>query len=127
MEFYRFCTCGADELATLKDCVDRCGASGRSYEFAGCAMPDGCSPERARVGFWKTGGDYWLYMRPEVSYGGGSAALRDFFARGSTQRFRSFDSMAKRLRSLMSEQRARGAPGGSGSLFERLRLELGSR
>lgn len=127
MEFYRFCTCGADELATLKTYVDRCGAAGRSYEFAGCAMPAGCSPERARVGFWNTGGDYWLYMRPEVSYRGDSAALREFFARGSTQRFRSFDSLAKRLRSLMPGQNACAESGGSGSLFERLRLELGSQ
>ncbi len=124
MDFYRFCTCSADELATLRDCVDRCGAAGRSYEFAGCAMPAGCAPESARVGFWKTGGDYWLYIRPEVSYRGDSAALREFFAGGCTQRFRGFEAMAKRLRALIAGQ---GAVGGTAALFERLRLELGSQ
>ncbi len=127
MDFFRFCTCSADELATLRGYIDRCGAAGRSYEFAACAMPAGCSPERARVGFWKTGGDYWLYMRPEVSYRGDSAGLREFFGRGSTQRFRSFDSLAKRLRSLVGETGSRGTSGGGDPLFERLRLELGSR
>lgn len=128
MEFYRFCICTAEEYATLRECVDRCGAVGRSYEFGECGMPAGCAPGRLRLGFWKCGGDYWLYMRPEVSYNGSSRALRDFFARGSTQRFRSFDALTQRLSALKTDTAVLGsAGGGMGALFRRLQLELGSQ
>ena len=111
MEFYRFCICTAEDYATLRDCVDRCGAVGRSYEFGECGMPAGCTPGRVRLGFWKCGGDYWLYMRPEVAYSGSSRALRDFFSRGSTQRFRSFDALTQRLCALKTDAAALGSAG----------------
>lgn len=128
MEFYRFCTCSAQDCATLQGCIDRCGAAGRSYEFGQCLMPAGCKPERVRLGFWKCGGDYWLYMRPEVVYTGSDRALREFFSRGSTQRFGSFDALTRRLSALKTPPAVpRPAGGVTDSLFSRLRLELSSR
>ena len=126
MEFYRFCSCSAADYDTLRQYVDRCGSVGRSYEFAGCGMPAGCSPDRVRLGFWHCGGDYWLYMRPEVAYGGPDEALREFFSNGGTQRYRSFDALTQRLSSLKTEP-ASESPQGMASLFHQLRSELGSR
>lgn len=126
MEFYRFCSCSPADYDTLRRYVDRCGAAGRSYEFADCGMPAGCAPDRVRLGFWLCGGDYWLYMRPEVAYNGPDAALRQFFSLGCTQRYRSFDALTRRLSAL----RAAPAPPcaeGMTSLFLRLRSELGSQ
>ena len=100
MEFYRFCICTAEEYATLRECVDRCGAVGRSYEFGECGMPAGCAPGRLRLGFWKCGGAYWLYMPPEASSNRSSPALRPFFAPGRTPRFSSLYAPTQRLSAL---------------------------
>jgi len=50
--------------------VDACARLGRSYEFAACLLPAGCRPDRAQLGFWRSGEDYLLYFRPGVAYGG---------------------------------------------------------
>ena len=124
MEFYRFCSCSAADYDTLRQYVDRCGSVGRSYEFTACGMPAGCSPERVRLGFWRCGGDYWLYMRPEVAYAGPDEALREFFSLGGTQRYGSFDALTRRLSALNPDT---APPPGMASLFHLLRSELGSR
>ena len=70
MEFSQFCACGPSGYAQLKQKVDACARLGRSYEFSGCALPPGCAPAQAQVGFWRTGDDYFIYFRPAVSYQG---------------------------------------------------------
>ena len=95
---------------------------GRSYEFAACQLPAGCRPAQAQVGFFRREGDYLLYFRPSVSYGGGSPRLDGFFQRGSVQRFSSFQAMTDCLRSLDGELSSPGPTGGQ--LFPRLCREL---
>ena len=102
MEFSRFCACGASDYAVLKQKVDACARLGRSYEFAGCALPPGCTPAQAQVGFWRTGEDYLLYFRPSVEYRGGDPRLNEFFLRGAVQRYAGFQAMADCLRALDS-------------------------
>lgn len=80
--------------------MDACARLGRSYEFAACRLPAHCRPTQAQVGFWRQDEDYLLYFRPSVSYGGGSARLRDFFQRGAVQRFSGFQAMVDCLRQL---------------------------
>ena len=80
--------------------MDACARLGRSYEFAACRLPAHCRPAQAQVGFWRQDEDYLLYFRPSVSYGGGSARLRDFFQRGAVQRFSGFQAMVDCLRQL---------------------------
>lgn len=104
--------------------MDACARLRRSYEFAACLLPAGCRPGRAQVGFWRCGTDYLIYFRPSVSYGGADPRLRDFFQRGSVQRFSSFQAMTDCLQSLDQDAAAlRPEP----ELFPRLRQELQSR
>ena len=100
MEFSQFCACGPSGYAQLKQRVDACARLGRSYEFPACALPPGCRPAQAQVGFWRRGEDYLLYFRPAVAYGGACALLSDFFARGAVQRYAGFQAMADCLRGL---------------------------
>lgn len=102
MEFSQFCACGPSGYAALKQKVDACARLGRSYEFAGCALPTGCAPAQAQVGFWRTGEDYLLYFRPSVAYAGPDPRLSAFFLRGAVQRYTGFQAMADCLRELDS-------------------------
>lgn len=100
MEFSQFCACGPSGYAALKQKVDACARLGRSYEFAACALPPGCAPAQAQVGFWRTGRDYLLYFRPSVAYAGLDPRLREFFCRGAVQRYPGFREMTDSLRAL---------------------------
>lgn len=100
MEFSQFCACGPSGYALLKQKVDACARLGRSYEFAGCTLPAGCSPAQVQVGFWRTGEDYLLYFRPAVAYAGTDPRLNEFFLQGAVQRYAGFQAMADRLREL---------------------------
>ena len=100
MEFSQFCACGPSGYARLKQKVDACARLGRSYEFAGCTLPSGCTPSQVQVGFWRTGEDYLLYFRPAVAYGGADARLNEFFLQGAVQRYAGFQAMTDRLRQL---------------------------
>ena len=122
MEFSLFCACGPSGYAALKQRVDACARLGRSYEFAGCELPPGCSPGRAQVGFWRAGEDYLLYFRPPVAYGGADPALSAFFLRGAVHRYAGFQAMADCLRGLDGTF-TRGKP----DLLARLTGELRSR
>ena len=122
MEFSQFCACGPSGYAALKQRVDACARLGRSYEFAGCELPPGCSPGRAQVGFWRAGEDYLLYFRPPVAYGGADPALSAFFLRGAVHRYAGFQAMADCLRGLDGAF-TRGKP----DLLARLTGELRSR
>ena len=122
MEFSQFCACGPSGYAQLKQKVDACARLGRSYEFAGCALPPGCVPAQAQVGFWRTGEDYLLYFRPAVAYGGTEPRLNEFFLRGAVQRYAGFQAMADCLRELDS---AFTSP--KPDLFQMLKGELQSR
>lgn len=106
--------------------MDACARLGRSYEFAACRLPSHCRPAQAQLGFWRLEGDYLLYFRPSVSYSGASPRLRDFFQRGSVQRFTGFQAMADCLQELDRELTdLRPAP--ADALFSQLRQELQSR
>ena len=102
MEFSQFCACGPSGYAALKQKVDACARLGRSYEFAGCTLPSGCTPARGQVGFWRNGEDYLLYFRPAVAYGGADPRLNEFFLRGAVQRYAGFQAMTDSLRKLDS-------------------------
>lgn len=122
MEFSQFCACGPSGYAQLKQRVDACARLGRSYEFPSCALPPGCRPQQAQVGFWRRGEDYLLYFRPAVAYSGAQALLSDFFARGAVQRYAGFQAMADCLRGLDQALTA-AAP----DLFQALKTELRGR
>jgi len=122
MEFSQFCACTPAGYAQLKQRVDACARLGRSYEFAGCRLPPGCAPARTRVGFWRTEGDYLLYFRPAVAYGGSDPGLGEFFRRGAVQRYAGFQAMTDQLRALGT---VCAPPGPEG--FQRLRDELQGR
>ena len=122
MEFSQFCACGPSGYAQLKQRVDACARLGRSYEFSACALPPGCRPAQAQVGFWRRGEDYLLYFRPAVAYGGACALLSDFFARGAVQRYAGFQAMADCLRRL-DEALTASEP----DLFQALKRELQDR
>ena len=102
MEFSHLCACGPAGYALLKQKVDACARLGRSYEFAGCTLPSGCTPAQAQVGFWRTGEDYLIYFRPAVAYGGADPRLNEFFLRGAVQRYAGFQAMTDCLRDLDS-------------------------
>lgn len=121
MEFSQFCACGPSGYAALKQKVDACARLGRSYEFAGCALPPGCAPARAQVGFWRMGEDYLLYFRPAVAYAGTDPRLGQFFHRGAVQRYAGFQAMTDCLRALD------GAFTGGGDLYRELKAQLQSR
>ena len=122
MEFSQFCACGPSGYARLKQQVDACARLGRSYEFPGCALPPGCRPDRAQVGFWRHGEDYLLYFRPSVAYGGADPRLSQFFLRGAVQRYAGFQAMTDCLQALDG---AFTAP--RTDLFQPLKAELGRR
>ena len=122
MEFSQFCACGPSGYAQLKQRVDACARLGRSYEFPACALPPGCRPAQAQVGFWRRGEDYLLYFRPAVAYHGVQAPLSDFFSRGAVQRYAGFQAMADCLRKLDAALTA-PAP----DLYRALKSELQNR
>lgn len=122
MEFAQFCACGPSGYAQLKQRVDACARLGRSYEFPSCALPPGCSPSQAQVGFWRRGEDYLLYFRPAVAYHGVQPPLSDFFARGAVQRYAGFQAMTDCLRRL-DEALTASEP----DLFQALKRELQDR
>lgn len=122
MEFSHLCACGPSGYAQLKQKVDACARLGRSYEFAGCALPPGCTPSQAQVGFWRTGEDYLIYFRPAVAYGGTDPRLNEFFLRGAVQRYAGFQAMTDCLRDLDS---AFTAP--KPDLFQQLKAGLQSQ
>ena len=104
--------------------MDACARLGCSYEFASCRLPAFCRPREAQLGFWRHGDDYLLYFRPDVAYDGPDRRLRDFFGRGSVQRYAGFDALAGCLRGLGEET---AAPRSDADLYSRLRQELGTR
>ena len=122
MEFSQFCACGPSGYAQLKQKVDACAILGRSYEFSGCALPPGCAPAQAQVGFWRTGEDYLIYFRPAVSYQGTDPKWNEFFLRGAVQRYAGFQAMADCLHDLDSAFTA-PRPG----LYQTLNRQLQSR
>lgn len=122
MEFSQFCACGPSGYAQLKQKVDACARLGRSYEFSGCALPPGCAPAQAQVGFWRTGEDYLIYFRPAVSYQGTDPKWNEFFLRGAVQRYAGFQAMADCLHDLDSAFTA-PRPG----LYQTLNRQLQSR
>lgn len=124
MEFTRFCACVPGGRDQLRRRVDACAQLGRSYEFACCALPPGCRPERVRLGFWREGGDYLLYLRPAVEYRGADPALTDFFRRGPVQRYAGFQAMADCLASLGAR---RSLPAEALQLRGRLERTLGEQ
>lgn len=126
LEFAQICACGPSGYALLKQRVDACARVGRSYEFAACRLPAHCWPAQAQLGFWRLEGDYLLYFRPGVSYGGASPRLRDFFQRGSVQRFSGFQAMVDCLRDLDRDLAGLDAAPAD-ALFSRLRQELQGR
>jgi hypothetical protein len=105
--------------------VDACARLGRSYEFAACRLPARCRPQEAQLGFWRHEGDYLLYFRPAVTYDGTDPRLRNFFARGTVQRYPDFDAMADCLRGLDADAAALRPD--AADLHSRLRRELGGR
>lgn len=76
------------------------------------------------MGFWRHGGDYLLYFRPSVTYGGADPRLRAFFARGAVQRYPGFEAMANCLRAL--DENAAALRPDTGGLFPQLRQTLQS-
>lgn len=89
--------------------IDTRAARGLSYELDPCVMPEGCSPARAAVGFFRrANGAYVLYWRPAVVYRGGSRVLTLLFGQ-CLWSFDSFSLLSARLRSLGPELAA-GTP-----------------
>jgi len=84
------------EYEILRHHTDSCAHTGRSYELR-CILPDFCSPKEATLGFCRTCGSYMLYIRPQVTYTGSSAALSEFFSPGMRS-FPSFHDMSTRMR-----------------------------
>lgn len=97
MDFFDLCAYVSRRCAQLQQQVDACARLGRSFEFPGCTMPAGCSPDRADLGFWRQGERYFLYLRPAVSYRGEDPCLADFFRGGGFQRFDSFPALLRHL------------------------------
>ena len=126
MDLYSFCTCAPRQYDRLKQQVDACAAVGRSYEFRQCAMPAGCVPDRADLGFWRQGGRYFLYLRPGVDYRGADPKLARFFASGRLQDCGDFSALTDRLRSLapLPHSGREGEEGGPKRLERLLRARL---
>lgn len=100
--FSQFCAGSPEVQETLRRCIDGLGQQGRSCEFPGCRMPEGCVPREAVLGFLKQNQGYLLYWRPALSYQGKSPVLTALFAR-SVWRFESYEAMGARLSSLRRE------------------------
>ncbi len=96
VNFSFFCSCGQREYALLRKQIDTCAPFGRSYEFPGCHMPEGCHPAETTVGFWNSQGSYQIYFRPAVSYAGRNPKLKAFF-QASALKFRSFEALVLTL------------------------------
>lgn len=90
------CTRSDQEYDILRRHTDLCAAEGKSYELR-CALPAGCSPYEAALGFCRTGSQYRLYVRPQVTYSGSNEVLAKLFAPGM-HTFSSFGAMTIQLR-----------------------------
>lgn len=99
VNFSFFCSCGRREYALLRKQIDTCAPFGRSYEFPGCHMPEGCRPVEATMGFWNSQGSYQIYFRPSVSYEGENPQLKAFF-HASALKFKSFEELVLTLMTL---------------------------
>ncbi len=139
MSFAQICSGSPEMRETLRRCIDNLGQQGRSCEFSGCLMPEGCVPRQAVLGFLKRDRGYLLYWRPALLYQGKSRVLAALFAR-SVWRFDSYEAMSARLTSLRREVEPpqpfhppaiaedRPAPPSPWPLlYRRLREELGSQ
>lgn len=103
VKFSQFCAMSQTDCDTLRRYIDLCAGQEHSYEFPNCAMPAGCVPGRALLGFSRQrDGCYLLYWRPAVDYQGPSRVLSALFRR-NIWRFPSYEAMADRLRSLRWE------------------------
>ena len=149
VNFSTFCGAEPAFYEALRRRVDLCGQSGRGCEFSLCALPPGCQPRYAALGFARReGGAYLLYWRPAVRYTGTDGVLRALFAR-SAWRFDTYGQLAARLRTLRPAKAVEAAvfpvlepspepkptpnpepapaPEQMGALFPRLVRELGAR
>ena len=100
MDFSQLCSCGPSGYACLKQRVDCCARQGHSYEFPQCRLPEGCVPEEARLGFWRQGESYLVYLSPPVIYHGAHPQLSAFFRHGGLQAFPSFPLLVRCLQAL---------------------------
>ncbi len=108
--FAQFCDAAPADYDALRRYIDLCALRDRSYEFPLCAMPAGCVPERALLGFSRQrDGSYLLYWRPAVTYRGESRVLAVLFSR-NIWRFPGYEALADRLRSLAREVGQAPAP-----------------
>ena len=149
VNFSTFCGAEPAFYEALRRRVDLCGQSGQGYEFSPCALPPGCQPRYAALGFARReGGAYLMYWRPAVRYEGPDGVLRALFDR-SAWRFESYGQLAARLRTLHPAKTVEAAvfpvlepspepkpapkpepapaPEQMGALFPRLVRELGAR
>jgi len=84
----------------LREHTDACAALGRSYELPPCRLPEGCTPNKASMGFWRgERGGYAVYFKPAVEYRGSDSGLSDFF-KGCPLHFPDFPSLVTRLMAL---------------------------
>lgn len=91
------CSRSDKEYEILRRHMDSCAAEGKSYELR-CVLPDGCSPSEAALGFCRTGNQYRLYIRPQVSYLGSNDVLTSLFA-PHPHAFSTFHALTTQLRS----------------------------
>ena len=100
MDFSLLCSCGPAGYSLLKKRTDDCAQTGHSYEFPHCRLPGGCRPRVVRLGLWRCGDAYLLYLWPPVTYQGDDPRLRAFFAEGCRHLFPSFRQLEERLTGL---------------------------
>lgn len=89
----------AAEYAVLQQCIDRCAEKGRSYELSYCVLPAGCSPDKAKLGFFRMADQYLFYMRPDICCAESGSWLTDWI-QPNPRLFGSFDSLAEFLQAL---------------------------
>lgn len=132
VSFARLCT-DAPLRQTLQHWIDGCAIRGQGYELPQCQMPEGCSPARAVLGFFRrTSGEYVMYWRPAIRYQGASRPLWQLFERRLWS-FPSYPVLCERLCALCTEvpasatQPVQAASSVSTLPFPVLRRELGER
>ena len=83
MSFAQICSGSPEMRETLRRCIDNLGQQGRSCEFSGCLMPEGCVPRQVALGICSTGvrpfsirerAGFWPPFLPEAS--GALTAMR---------------------------------------------------
>ena len=111
------------EYAALQQFIDRCAEKGRSYELSSCALPEGCSPNRAVLGFFRIAEQYLFYIRPDICCTEDGAWLAEWI-QPSSRLFGSFAGLAGFLQALgkAALQAERGTEPG---LYCQLKAALG--